>query len=103
MNTTQEATLQQRQHFRNDLNLMEVPSILNTPEGLHNLYLKLRKCTSVASFSQYLSTGRVQLQINLREGEVCNQVVLQRIKNIFRKYSSTLKVEKKTVLATIKL
>ena len=92
-------------HQRKAQNLMEVPNLLNTPECLHPLYVKIRKCSSIECFSQNMAgDGRsVSLRLCIRHGEIINYVVRSKVKALFKGFEHTFMIYGRDALVNIKL
>lgn len=72
------------------VNLMEVPNLLHVPEEFHGLYTDIRKCRLVKEFSQDINKRTIELTLRLRDGEVCNYVVISRIAQLFKHHRAII-------------
>ncbi|MEM1339851.1 MAG: hypothetical protein AAF634_05025 [Bacteroidota bacterium] len=102
--TTKAPTLKQLQHYRaKKLNNLLVPNLEQTPEKYHNLYLQISKCTSISCFTHVVKENEIMLRLTLRSGEICNQVVKAKIKNLFEGYKSNLQIHGRDIIVILKV
>ena len=81
MNTT--TAFAQRQHIKRTNNGARTPNLLEISEKYHRLLLKIGSANFVGQLRAKETPKKLVLQVWLRNGEIPNLVVNQRLKSLF--------------------